>query len=62
VNVRRFKEMTELSTSLRQKLAEQATLSILEPLEERISADAQTRKILFRLDDKNTIESGSDAF
>jgi len=52
-----FKEMTELSTSLRQKLAEQATLSILEPLEERISADAQTRKILFRLDDKNTIES-----
>jgi len=30
---------------------------ILEPLEERVSADAQTRKVLFRLEDGKTVES-----
>lgn len=32
-------------------------LTILEPLEERVSADGQTRKLLFRLEDGRTIES-----
>ncbi len=32
-------------------------LAILEPLEERVSADTQTRKVLFRLEDGKTIES-----
>ena len=32
-------------------------MSIMEPLEEWVSTDAQTRKILFRLEDNNTIES-----
>jgi 23S rRNA (adenine2503-C2)-methyltransferase len=52
-----FAEMTDLNPSLRQKLAECAGLGMLEPLEERVSADAQTRKVLFRLEDNNTIES-----
>jgi len=34
-----------------------ANMSTLEPVKEWISTDAQTRKILFRLDDNNTIES-----
>ena len=34
-----------------------ANMSILEPLKEWVSTDAQTRKILFRLEDNNTIES-----
>jgi 23S rRNA (adenine2503-C2)-methyltransferase len=52
-----FEEMMDLNTSLRQKLAEKATMDALEPLAERVSADAQTRKILFRLEDNNTVES-----
>jgi 23S rRNA (adenine2503-C2)-methyltransferase len=52
-----FEVMTNLRPSLKQKLVEYATLGTLEPLEERVSADAQTRKILFRLEDNNTIES-----
>jgi 23S rRNA (adenine2503-C2)-methyltransferase len=52
-----FEEMTDLPQSLRQKLAEVASLSSLIPIDEKISADGQTRKVLFRLDDGKTIES-----
>ena len=52
-----FEEMTGLNPSLKQKLEKYATMGTLEPLEERASADAQTRKILFRLEDNQTIES-----
>jgi 23S rRNA (adenine2503-C2)-methyltransferase len=52
-----FEEMTGLNPSLRQKLSKCASIGTLEQLEERVSADAQTRKILFRLEDNNTIES-----
>ncbi|MDD5289285.1 MAG: 23S rRNA (adenine(2503)-C(2))-methyltransferase RlmN, partial [Dehalococcoidales bacterium] len=50
-------EMTGLNPSLKQKLVKYASMGILEPLEEMVSADAQTRKILFRLEDNKTIES-----
>jgi len=53
-----FEEMTDLPQSLRRKLAEVAALSSLTPVDEKISADGQTRKVLFRLDDGKTIESG----
>jgi 23S rRNA (adenine2503-C2)-methyltransferase len=52
-----FAEMTGLNPALKQKLVKTAVLGTLEPLEERISADGQTMKILFRLADNNTIES-----
>jgi len=52
-----FEEMTDLPLSFRQKLAEAASLSGLTPVGEKISADGQTRKVLFRLDDGRTIES-----
>jgi 23S rRNA (adenine2503-C2)-methyltransferase len=52
-----FEEMTDLSQSLRQKLAEVASLSGLTPVDEKTSADGQTRKVLFKLDDGKTIES-----
>ncbi|MFC1873190.1 23S rRNA (adenine(2503)-C(2))-methyltransferase RlmN [Chloroflexota bacterium] len=52
-----FEEMTGLNSSLKQKLVKYATMSALELLEERVSADAQTRKMLFRLEDSKTIES-----
>ena len=52
-----FEEMTDLPQSLRQKLASAASLSSLIPIDEKISADGQTRKGLFRLDDGRTIES-----
>jgi 23S rRNA (adenine2503-C2)-methyltransferase len=52
-----FEEMESLDPALKQKLAEYASLGTLELLEERISTDTQTRKILFRLEDNNTIES-----
>jgi 23S rRNA (adenine2503-C2)-methyltransferase len=52
-----FEEMTDLPQSLRQKLAEVASLTSLTPVDEKISADGQTRKMLFRLDDGKTIES-----
>ena len=55
--VTNFEEMTTLNPALRQKLAEQASLTALEQLEEKVSADGQTRKLLFRLEDGNTIES-----
>ncbi len=52
-----FKEMTGLNPSLKQKLTKYASMVTLEPLDERASADTQTRKILFRLEDNRTIES-----
>jgi 23S rRNA (adenine2503-C2)-methyltransferase len=32
-------------------------MGVLEPLEELAAADGQTRKVLFRLEDNNTVES-----
>ena len=52
-----FDEMTDLPQSLRQRLAEAASLSTLTPVSRKVSADGQTRKVLFRLDDGRTIES-----
>jgi 23S rRNA (adenine2503-C2)-methyltransferase len=52
-----FEEMTDLPQSLRRKLAEVASLSSLMPIDEKISGDGQTRKVLFKLDDGRTIES-----
>ena len=52
-----FSEMTGLSPGLRQKLAQFAVMGVLEPLEELAAADGQTRKVLFRLEDNNTMES-----
>ncbi len=53
-----FDEMTDLPQTLRQKLVSVASLSGLTPVDEKVSADGQTRKVLFRLDDGKTIESG----
>jgi 23S rRNA (adenine2503-C2)-methyltransferase len=52
-----FEEMTGLNPSLKQKLAKYASMGALEPLEERVSSDAQTLKILFGLEDNRTVES-----
>ncbi len=52
-----FTEMTELEPSFLQKLTALSELNGLEPLEELVSADGQTCKVLFRLKDSNTIES-----
>jgi 23S rRNA (adenine2503-C2)-methyltransferase len=52
-----FETMTGLGPSLKKKLDEFATLGTLEPLEEVVSADFKTTKVLFRLGDDKTIES-----
>lgn len=52
-----FHQMTNLPKELRQRLEEEFSLSFLEPLETLESADGSTRKVLFRLPDKETIES-----
>ena len=52
-----FTEMAGIDSSLQQKLEARAYLGELEPQEELVSADEQTRKVLFRLADNNTIES-----
>jgi 23S rRNA (adenine2503-C2)-methyltransferase len=52
-----FTEMIDLIPSFQQKLAARASLNTIYSLDEMISTDAQTRKVLFRLADKNTIES-----
>jgi 23S rRNA (adenine2503-C2)-methyltransferase len=49
--------MTCLNRTLKEKLTRQASLGILEPLEEKVSADAQTRKVLFRLEDGGSVET-----
>ncbi|MCI8327892.1 MAG: 23S rRNA (adenine(2503)-C(2))-methyltransferase RlmN [Lachnospiraceae bacterium] len=50
-------EMTNLSKSLREKLRERADLIILDPVEIQTSKLDGTKKYLFRLKDKNMIES-----
>jgi 23S rRNA (adenine2503-C2)-methyltransferase len=52
-----FEEMTGLELALRQKLTEHASLITLKPIEEKVSAESQTRKTLFRLEDGKTVES-----
>jgi 23S rRNA (adenine2503-C2)-methyltransferase len=52
-----FEEMTDLSRTLRQKLASVASLSSLTPVDEKTSADGRTKKVLLKLDDGKTIES-----
>ncbi len=52
-----YDEMSDLPADLRRKLTEETLLFTLDPLEEKIAADGQTRKVLFRLDDGKTIES-----
>ena len=49
--------MTELDPGLRLRLAETARLSTLEPLQETVSSNGETRKLLFRLEDGKTVES-----
>jgi len=50
-------EMTNLNPPLKQQMVNDINMGDLEPLKEWVSTDAQTRKILFRLEDNNTIES-----
>jgi 23S rRNA (adenine2503-C2)-methyltransferase len=52
-----FEEMSDLPQPFRRKLGDEATLATVVPLEEKVSADGLTRKILFQLDDGKTIES-----
>lgn len=52
-----FEEMTNLSASLRSKLAEETELVTLKPVQELISQIDGTRKYLFELADGNVIES-----
>jgi len=52
-----FQEMTNLPKELRGRLAEATLLQTMKPLEERVSADGLTRKVLFALRDNQTIES-----
>ena len=52
-----FDEMSDLPRSFRQKLKAGTVLFTLTPLEEKISSDQQTRKLLFQLEDGKTIES-----
>lgn len=52
-----YEEMSDLPQAFREKLTAETVLLTLEPLEEKISTDKQTRKMLFRLADGKTIES-----
>ena len=52
-----FGQMSNLSIALREKLAESFVLTVLEPVEVRVSRIDGTRKYLFRLADGNVIES-----
>lgn len=54
--VESFDEMSDLSASLREKLKENCTLTVLKPLLVQKSSDG-TMKILFELPDENTIET-----
>lgn len=51
-----FEEMA-LPAALKSKLAQHARLRMLEPIDELVSSDGQTRKVLFGLDDGRSIES-----
>lgn len=46
-----FKEMTNLSRDLREKLVKATVLQALKPLKEKVSSDGLTRKTLFALID-----------
>ncbi|MGD2206200.1 MAG: radical SAM protein, partial [Anaerolineae bacterium] len=50
-------DMANVPKTLRQRLAAETELAVLKPLAEQESASGQTRKVLFRLWDGNTIES-----
>ena len=52
-----FQEMTNLPKGLRERLTEATLLRTMKPLEEKVSADGLTRKVLFALRDNQTIES-----
>ncbi len=52
-----FQEMTNLPKGLKERLAEATLLRTMKPLEEKVSADGLTRKVLFALRDDQTIES-----
>jgi 23S rRNA (adenine2503-C2)-methyltransferase len=52
-----LESMGNLPRMLRERLAEETILDLLTPLDEVESASGQTRKVLFRLRDGNTIES-----
>lgn len=52
-----FEEMSDLPQSFRQKLVFNASLFSLKALEEKISGDSLTRKVLFKLEDGKTIET-----
>ncbi len=52
-----YDEMSDLSLTFREKLKADTILFTLVPLEQKISSDQQTRKILFQLDDGKTIEA-----
>jgi 23S rRNA (adenine2503-C2)-methyltransferase len=52
-----FQEMTNLPLALRERLARYYRLSPLTPLDERVSEDGLTQKVLFSLPDGETIES-----
>ena len=52
-----FKEMSNLPLSLRQRLDQFYRVTPLTPVDEQLSRDKLTRKVLFRLPDGETIES-----
>ena len=52
-----YEDMSDLPQAFREKLEAETVLFTIKPLEERISSDKQTRKILFQLEDDQTIES-----
>jgi 23S rRNA (adenine2503-C2)-methyltransferase len=52
-----YEEMTDLPQDFRAKLKDQTVLFTFNMLEDKVSSDGQTRKLLFRLNDGRTIES-----
>jgi len=52
-----FDEMTNLPRSVRQALSREVSLPVLEVVDERISGDKTTRKVLFELNDSHTVEA-----
>jgi 23S rRNA (adenine2503-C2)-methyltransferase len=52
-----YADMTDLPLSFRQRLATETILFTLLPLEEKVSKDGLTHKVLFQLDDQKTIET-----
>jgi 23S rRNA (adenine2503-C2)-methyltransferase len=52
-----YEEMSDLPQLFRQKLSSETRLFDLKPLEEQVSRDGQTRKVLFELEDLKTVET-----